>query len=59
MMIMISPICFDTTQSGEVYNGRINGNISVNGQPISSKDMKSMSGFVFQDDVILDTMTVK
>jgi len=45
--------------AGEVRAGDVSGTISVNGQPISGEQIKSISGFVFQDDVILATMTVR
>lgn len=35
------------------------GSILLNGKPVSDVEMKEISGFVFQDDVILPTMTVK
>jgi len=45
--------------AGEVRAGDVSGTISVNGQPISGEQIKTISGFVFQDDVILATMTVR
>lgn len=33
--------------------GKISGKVSVNGEQVNTKQMKEMSGFVFQDDVIL------
>ncbi|RKO88053.1 hypothetical protein BDK51DRAFT_9678, partial [Blyttiomyces helicus] len=45
--------------AGEAHAGTLAGGISVNGQKISGNQMKKLSGFVFQDDVILATMTVR
>ncbi len=45
--------------AGEVHQGEIYGELLINGEHIDIKTMKKMSGFVFQDDVILGTMTVK
>jgi ABC-type multidrug transport system ATPase subunit len=45
--------------AGEVDKGTVFGSISVNGIPVEGSEMKEISGFVFQDDVILATMTVK
>jgi ABC-type multidrug transport system fused ATPase/permease subunit len=39
--------------SGEITAGTISGNLLVNGEVITTKQMKDISGFVFQDDVIL------
>lgn len=39
-------------------DARIEGSIMVNGAHCPSKKMKKISGFVFQDDVLFDTMTV-
>jgi hypothetical protein len=36
-----------------VYAGKIDGSVTVNGKQIKGADMKKVSGFVFQDDVIL------
>lgn len=35
------------------------GSVLLNGKPVSEVEMKEVSGFVFQDDVILPTMTVR
>eukprot|EP00158_Paraphelidium_tribonemae_P007562 Partr_v1_DN28287_c0_g1_i1_m76207 putative ATP-binding cassette, sub-family G (WHITE), member len=47
--------------SGEIGKGKVSGAIKVNGTTFSNdgKQMKEISGFVFQDDVILQTMTVR
>jgi len=45
--------------SGEISKGQLSGEVAVNGFPASAKDLKKVSAFVFQDDVILDTMTVR
>lgn len=45
--------------AGNLLGGQINGEILVNGEDYSGKKIKDISGFVFQDDVLLDTMTVR
>ncbi len=35
------------------------GAISVNSEPITADEMQRISGFVHQEDVIMDTMTVR
>jgi ABC-type multidrug transport system ATPase subunit len=45
--------------SGEASNAQLSGEVAVNGFPASTKDLKKVSAFVFQDDVILETMTVR
>jgi ABC-type multidrug transport system ATPase subunit len=45
--------------SGQAQGGVISGEILVNGDPVKSKTMPSISGFVHQDDVILESMTVR
>jgi ATP-binding cassette subfamily G (WHITE) protein 1 len=45
--------------AGQVHQGHVYGDILVNGEQCDPKKMKKISGFVFQDDVILGTMTVK
>lgn len=37
----------------------VSGNISVNGEPLVGDKMQQISGFVHQEDVILETMTVR
>ncbi|KNE59398.1 hypothetical protein AMAG_03681 [Allomyces macrogynus ATCC 38327] len=44
--------------AGETKIGKINGNVYLNGQPSSGAEIKKVSGFVHQDDVVLGTMTV-
>ncbi|KAI9333965.1 P-loop containing nucleoside triphosphate hydrolase protein [Obelidium mucronatum] len=44
--------------AGEAKIGTMTGEIKVNSVPIHGTQMKEISGFVFQDDVILPTMTV-
>jgi ATP-binding cassette subfamily G (WHITE) protein 1 len=45
-------------QAGETRLGSITGSLQLNGHPSSGSDMKKVSGMVFQDDVVLGTMTV-
>ncbi|KAJ3410840.1 ATP-binding cassette sub- G member 1 [Chytridiales sp. JEL 0842] len=44
--------------SGETQQ-YVGGTMSVNSEPITGSQIKEISGFVFQDDVLLPTMTVK
>ncbi|KAJ3070649.1 ATP-binding cassette sub- G member 1 [Podochytrium sp. JEL0797] len=44
--------------AGEARQGSLTGSILVNGEDVKG-NMKKVSGFVFQDDVILATMTVR
>lgn len=43
---------------GEAGAGVVKGKIMANGKEMSVKEIRKMCGFVFQDDVILSTMTV-
>lgn len=45
--------------AAEGHNGTVGGHVYVNGEAIYGKQMKNISGFVFQDDLILSTMTVR
>lgn len=45
--------------AGDYGAGSVRGNVLVNGQQLSTSKMKAISGFVFQDDLILETMTVR
>lgn len=45
--------------AGNTSKGTIEGTIMVNGQPSSGHMLKEVSGFVFQDDLLLPTMTVQ
>ena len=45
--------------AGNLLGGQITGQILVNGEDYTGKKIKEISGFVFQDDVLLDTMTVR
>ena len=45
--------------SGQSKSGTVTGKLYLNGNSVSIKKIKELSGFVFQDDVILKTMTVK
>ena len=45
--------------SGQSKTGVVTGNIFLNGNPSNVHIIKKISGFVFQDDIILKTMTVK
>ena len=45
--------------SGQSKTGTVTGNLFLNGNPSDINIMKKISGFVFQDDIILKTMTVK
>ncbi|RKP21732.1 hypothetical protein ROZALSC1DRAFT_26874 [Rozella allomycis CSF55] len=45
--------------AGEVTDGEIKGEIRINGEKAKTSAVKKVSGFVFQDDLILSTMTVR
>ncbi|RKP11729.1 P-loop containing nucleoside triphosphate hydrolase protein, partial [Piptocephalis cylindrospora] len=45
--------------SGEARTGSMNGQIHINGEEVKGKDVRELTGFVQQDDVILETMTVR
>ena len=45
--------------SGQSKSGEVSGNLYLNGNISNISTMKRISGFVFQDDIILRTMTVK
>ena len=45
--------------SGQSKSGNVTGNLFLNGNPTDINVIKKRAGFVFQDDVILKTMTVK
>lgn len=45
--------------AGEATVGSLDGSFHVNADEITGAGMKSVSGFVFQDDMILPTMTVR
>ncbi|TPX41456.1 hypothetical protein SeLEV6574_g06073 [Synchytrium endobioticum] len=45
--------------AGEARSGEVQGQILINGQEVLTNEIKRCSGFVFQDDVILSTMTVR
>ena len=45
--------------SGQSKTGEVIGNLYLNGHPSDINTIKKISSFVFQDDIILKTMTVK
>lgn len=45
--------------AGNTKTGHVEGSILVNGETYSGGMLKNISGFVFQDDVLLPTMTIK
>lgn len=45
--------------AGNTRQGQVDGEIYVNGELFTPMMLKEISGFVFQDDVLLETMTVK
>lgn len=45
--------------AGNLMGGKISGDILINGVVCSKKKIKDISGFVFQDDVLLSTMTAR
>ena len=44
--------------SNQSKSGEVQGNLYLNGNEVDIKKIKKISGFVFQDDIILRTMTV-
>ena len=44
--------------SNQSKTGEVRGKLYLNGNPVDIETIKKISGFVFQDDVILRTMTV-
>ena len=44
--------------SNQSKSGEVQGNFYLNGNEVDIKKIKKISGFVFQDDIILRTMTV-
>ncbi|KNE64090.1 hypothetical protein AMAG_09152 [Allomyces macrogynus ATCC 38327] len=44
--------------AGETRVGKITGAMYLNGQPTTGSNVKKVSGFVHQDDIVLGTMTV-
>ncbi|KXS15543.1 hypothetical protein M427DRAFT_32237 [Gonapodya prolifera JEL478] len=45
--------------AGTLSHGHVSGNIMVNGEDVAGPDLKKLSGFVFQDDLLFPTMTVR
>lgn len=45
--------------AGHGAGGKVKGTILVNGEEFSEGRLKEISGFVFQDDILLPTMTVR
>ncbi|KAI9021804.1 P-loop containing nucleoside triphosphate hydrolase protein [Hyaloraphidium curvatum] len=45
--------------AGRARGGTVRGEVEVNGAPASARALRGMSAFVFQDDVIMPTMTVR
>lgn len=45
--------------AGEIHQGEVSGEVLVNGNAVDVSKIKKISGFVFQQDVILGTMTVR
>ncbi|KAJ3094849.1 hypothetical protein HDU96_001449, partial [Phlyctochytrium bullatum] len=45
--------------AGNAKVGTVSGSLLVNGTPVTGSQIRKLSGFVFQDDVVLSTMTVR
>ncbi|RKP12959.1 P-loop containing nucleoside triphosphate hydrolase protein [Piptocephalis cylindrospora] len=45
--------------SGEARLGGTSGQLLINGQEVRGKEVRELAGFVQQDDLIMDTMTVR
>lgn len=44
--------------AGIALGGKITGTFKANGKTVNQKILRSISGFVHQDDIIMETMTV-
>ncbi|KAJ1660003.1 hypothetical protein IWQ61_000996 [Dispira simplex] len=44
--------------AGSAHQGQTSGDIFLNGRPVTGQGIRLVSGYVYQDDVILATMTV-
>lgn len=53
IVLILSILLMDIKEGGE-----ISGNMKVNDLDVSSSEIREFSGFLYQDEVILDTMTV-
>lgn len=58
---LLSLLAGDAGNMGAGGNGKsfVDGKITLNGRTVDLKQVSKLSGFVYQDDVILPTMTVK
>ena len=45
--------------AGEAAEGVLTGDVRINGAPVDTDTVRRQSGFVFQDDLIMSTMTVR
>ena len=45
--------------AGEAAEGVLTGDVRVNGHAATTDDLRRISGFVFQDDLLMATMTVR
>lgn len=51
--------CLLDVLSGRKSVGDVSGSLLVNGQPVDLRAMKHLSGYVYQEDVMLPTLTVR
>ncbi|KAI9136446.1 P-loop containing nucleoside triphosphate hydrolase protein [Paraphysoderma sedebokerense] len=45
--------------AGTTSSGKLDGDISINNIPVTQKQLRKLSGYVFQDDIIMSTVTVE
>jgi ATP-binding cassette subfamily G (WHITE) protein 1 len=45
--------------SGEATMGTLSGDVFVNGESITGEELRKLSAYVYQEDVVMDTMTVR
>jgi ATP-binding cassette subfamily G (WHITE) protein 1 len=48
---------YSYVQSGTAKSGTVSGTIKVNNEQVTPTDIRKMSGFVFQDDIVMPSMT--
>ena len=45
--------------AGEVHEGTISGELLINGQHATGRELRKIAGYVYQDDIVFPTMTVR
>ncbi|KAI8054340.1 hypothetical protein BDF22DRAFT_742266 [Syncephalis plumigaleata] len=51
--------CLLSALAGQSNQGQVTGSLYLNGQPVNSKRINKLTGFVHQDSLIYDTLTVR